>query len=141
MGSASVPPLISWRQSRACATRKKPSENNARVTTVTATRRAGLSANQRSIVVSYSRGARLAAVSAFFFITGLTGVFVGTYRPVIAMGVRSASSRRSHGSATIAAHPWRLRAVLGVLVTVPMGLNAIARTASLPRRASAMPSR
>jgi hypothetical protein len=108
---------------------EKPNENNIRVTAVTATRRARLSANQSGVVVaSYTAAFSLAAVSAGFSITGMTAIFVGAFWPVIAMGIALEVGKLSavawlghHGGEA----SWRLRASLGGLVAVLMGLNAI----------------
>jgi hypothetical protein len=70
----------------------------------------------------------LATVSAGFSITGMTSIFIGSFWPVIAMGVALESGKLS-AVARLARHrstaPWRLRAALGVLVAVLMALNAI----------------
>jgi len=69
----------------------------------------------------------LATVSAGFSITGMTAIFVGSFWPVIAMGVALELGKlsavawlgRSHGEA------WRLRAALIVLIGILMVLNAV----------------
>jgi hypothetical protein len=110
------------------AQQEKSNENNVRVTAVTAAGRAGVSANQSGIVVtSYVAAFGLAAVSALFSITGLTGVFVGAYWSVIAMGVALELGKLS-AVAWLGHHngvSWRLRSALGILVAALMGLNAI----------------
>jgi hypothetical protein len=70
----------------------------------------------------------LATVSAGFSITGMTSIFIGSFWPVIAMGVALESGKLS-AVAWLARHrataPRRLRAALIALVAVLMGLNAI----------------
>jgi hypothetical protein len=70
----------------------------------------------------------LATVSAGFSITGMTSIFVGSFWPVIAMGVALELGKLS----TVAwlgrfraTAPWRLRTALAALVAVLMALNAI----------------
>ncbi len=69
----------------------------------------------------------LATVSAGFSITGMTSIFVGSFWPVIGMGVALETGKLSavawfgqHGQASLA-----LKAALGILIAVLMGLNAI----------------
>src|SRR5260370_10005697 len=69
----------------------------------------------------------LATVSAGFSITGMTSIFFGTFWPVLGMGVAFEAGKlsavawlRQHGPAARA-----LKAALGILVAVLMGLNAI----------------
>jgi hypothetical protein len=70
----------------------------------------------------------LATVSAGFSITGMTAIFVGAFLPVIGMGIAlevgklAAVAWLGHQRGT-ASMP--LRAALGVLVVVLMGLNAV----------------
>jgi hypothetical protein len=70
----------------------------------------------------------LATVSAGFSITGMTSIFVGSFWPVIAMGVALEAGKLS-AVAWLARYrvtvPWRLRTALVVLVGVLMALNAI----------------
>jgi hypothetical protein len=86
---------------------------------------------QRSCAVTFSAtvsALALATVSAGFSITGMTAIFVGSFWPVIAMGVALELGKlstvawlgRYRGTA-----PWRLRTALVVLVGVLMALNAI----------------
>jgi hypothetical protein len=70
----------------------------------------------------------LAAISAWFSITGMTSVFVGAFWPVIGMGIALEAGKLSavawlghhHGTASP-----RLRFGLVALVGILMGLNAI----------------
>jgi hypothetical protein len=70
----------------------------------------------------------LATVSAGFSITGMTSIFIGSFWPVIGMGIALEAGKLS----TVAwlgryraTAPWRLRTALVVLVAVLMALNAI----------------
>ena len=80
------------------------------------------------VPASYGAALSLASVSAFFSITGMTSIFIGAFWPVIAMGVAlevgklCAVAWLGHHSGVAS---WRLRAALGGLVAVLMGLNAI----------------
>lgn len=85
----------------------------------------------RTSVVTLSATASalaLATVSAGFSITGMTSIFIGSFWPVIAMGVALEAGKLSAVS-WLARHrataPWRLRTALAVLVAVLMALNAI----------------
>jgi hypothetical protein len=78
----------------------------------------------------------LATVSAGFSITGMTSIFVGSFWPVVAMGVALESSKLS-AVAWLARYrstaPWRLRTALVALVAVLMALNAIGAYGFLAR--------
>jgi hypothetical protein len=70
----------------------------------------------------------LATVSAGFSITGMTSIFVGSFWPVIGMGIAFELGKLS-AVAWLARYrhmaPWRLRTALVALVAVLMALNAI----------------
>jgi hypothetical protein len=67
----------------------------------------------------------LATVSAGFSITGMTAVFVGSFWPVIGMGVALELGKLSAVAALPTLRGGALKTALGVLVAVLMGLNAI----------------
>jgi len=67
----------------------------------------------------------LATVSAGFSITGMTSIFVGTYWPVVGMGVALEAGKLSAVASLGHLQGGRLKAALVALVAVLMGLNAI----------------
>jgi hypothetical protein len=80
------------------------------------------------MVVTLAAALGLATISAYFSITGMTSIFVGAFVPVIGMGVALEAGKLAAvawlGHQRCAA-PRPLRASLGVLVAVLMGLNAV----------------
>jgi hypothetical protein len=116
---------------------EKPNENNVYVTvsrsainatSVTGGRGATHSSASGIVAASYVAALGLAAVSAFFSITGLTSIFIGAFWPVIAMGIAleigklCAVAWLGHHSGVAS---WRLRTALGALLAVLMALSAI----------------
>jgi hypothetical protein len=67
----------------------------------------------------------LATVSAGFSITGMTSIFVGSFWPVIGMGIALEAGKLSAVASLGHLHGGRLKATLVALVAVLMGLNAI----------------
>src|SRR5262249_31535629 len=81
-------------------------------------------------VVTTVAALALAAVSAGFSITGMTSIFVGSFWPVIGMGMALELGKLSAvawiGRAGCAVHPARpLKTAVGVMIGVLMALNAI----------------
>jgi hypothetical protein len=66
-----------------------------------------------------------ATVSAGFSITGMTAVFVGSFWPVIAMGVAIELGKLSAVAALPTLRGRALKTAIGILVGILMGLNAI----------------
>jgi hypothetical protein len=85
------------------------------------------------IVVSYAPAFALEAVSAGFSITGFTAIFVGSYWPVIAMGIALELGKLRAVTALPSLRRGPLRAALIVLVAVLMALNAIGAYGFLSR--------
>src|SRR6266436_10016406 len=77
------------------------------------------------IVVFYGSALALATVSAGYSITGLTSIFVGSFWPVVGMGVALEVGKLAAVSALPTLRWGPLKAALIVLVAVLMGLNAI----------------
>jgi hypothetical protein len=98
------------------------SDFKSRVTHVTPHRMSGVTFSTTMSALA------LATVSAGFSITGLTSIFIGSFWPVIAMGVALEAGKLS-AVAWLARYrhmaPWRLRTALVALMAVLMALNAI----------------
>jgi hypothetical protein len=83
-------------------------------------------ARPRSVTVCATVAAlSLATVSAGFSITGMTAVFVGSFWPVIGMGVALELGKLSAVAALPTLRGGALKTALGILVAVLMALNAI----------------
>jgi hypothetical protein len=100
--------------------------------------------SNRTCFVTFSTTASalaLATVSAGFSITGMTAIFVGSFWPVIAMGVALEAGKLSVVAwlGRYRTAPWRLRTALVALVAVLMALNAIGAYGSSLRPTSATP--
>jgi hypothetical protein len=67
----------------------------------------------------------LATVSAGFSVTGMTSIFVGSFWPVIGMGVAIELGKLSAVASLPTLRGGALKTALGILVAVLMGLNAI----------------
>jgi hypothetical protein len=101
-----------------------PPQNGGRdIPTVTAPRNGGAGITLATLAAALA----LATVSAGFSITGMTSIFVGSFWPVIGMGIALELGKLS-AVAWLGRHRetgWRLRAALVGLVAVLMALNAV----------------
>ena len=77
------------------------------------------------IVVFYGSALALATVSAGYSITGLTSIFVGSFWPVVAMGIALEAGKLSAVAALPTLRWGPLKVALIAMVAVLMGLNAV----------------